>query len=303
MSIKEEMIQKLYNQKCEDNEETLNFKKEMAKGWFAGLRDEICVSFEDIEKNFSKDNKKIIFEKKSWDRDGGGGGTISLMKGNVFEKVGVNISTVYGEFSEEFRKQIPGAEKNGRFWATGISVVSHMCNPFIPATHMNTRLLVTGTGKEKKIWFGGGGDLTPMFEDIESSNIFHNGFKESCNKYNNLYYSNFKKWCDDYFYIPHRKEPRGTGGIFFDYLFTDDWNEDFQFIKDVGKSFLKSYIEIINKRINDKFDEEDRKKQLIKRGRYVEFNLLYDRGTIFGLKTGGNTEAVLMSLPPVVIWP
>ena len=303
MSIKEEMIQKLYNQKCEDNEETLNFKKEMAKGWFADLRDEICVSFEDIEKNFSKDNKKIIFEKKSWDRDGGGGGTISLMKGNVFEKVGVNISTVYGEFSEEFRKQIPGAEKNGRFWATGISVVSHMCNPFIPATHMNTRLLVTGTGKEKKIWFGGGGDLTPMFEDIESSNIFHNGFKESCNKYNNLYYSNFKKWCDDYFYIPHRKEPRGSGGIFFDYLFTDDWNQDFQFIKDVGKSFLKSYIEIINKRINDKFDEEDRKKQLIKRGRYVEFNLLYDRGTIFGLKTGGNTEAVLMSLPPLVIWP
>jgi len=303
MSIKEEMIQKLYNQKCEDNEETSNFKKEMAKRWFTDLRDEICVSFEGIEKQFSKDNKKIIFEKKSWDRDGGGGGTISLMKGNVFEKVGVNISTVYGEFSEEFRKQIPGAEKNGRFWATGISVVSHMCNPFIPATHMNTRLLVTGTGKEKKIWFGGGGDLTPMFEDIESSNIFHNGFKESCNKYNNLYYSNFKKWCDDYFYIPHRKEPRGTGGIFFDYLFTDDWNEDFQFIKDVGKSFLKSYIEIINKRINDKFDEEDRKKQLIKRGRYVEFNLLYDRGTIFGLKTGGNTEAVLMSLPPMVIWP
>ena len=303
MSIKEEMIQKLYNQKCEDNEEASNFKKEMAKVWFADLRDEICVSFEDIEKNFSKDNKKIIFEKKSWDRDGGGGGTISLMKGNVFEKVGVNISTVYGEFSEEFRKQIPGAEKNGRFWATGISVVSHMCNPFIPATHMNTRLLVTGTGKEKKIWFGGGGDLTPMFEDIESSNIFHNGFKESCNKYNNLYYSNFKKWCDDYFFIPHRKEPRGTGGIFFDYLYTDDWNKDFQFIKDVGKSFLKSYIEIINKRINDKFDEEDRKKQLIKRGRYVEFNLLYDRGTIFGLKTGGNTEAVLMSLPPMVIWP
>jgi coproporphyrinogen III oxidase len=303
MSIKEEMIQKLYNQKCEDNEETSNFKKEMAKGWFTDLRDEICVSFEDIEKNFSKDNKKIIFEKKSWDRDGGGGGIISLMKGNVFEKVGVNISTVYGEFSKEFRKQIPGAEKNGRFWATGISVVSHMCNPFIPATHMNTRLLVTGTGKEKKIWFGGGGDLTPVFEDIESSNIFHNGFKESCNKYNNLYYINFKKWCDDYFYIPHRKEPRGTGGIFFDYLYTDDWNEDFQFIKDVGKSFLKSYIEIINKRINDKFDEEDRKKQLIKRGRYVEFNLLYDRGTIFGLKTGGNTEAVLMSLPPMVIWP
>ena len=303
MTIKEEMIQKLYNQKFEDNEETANFKKEMAKGWFEDLRDEICASFEDIEKIFSKDNKKIIFEKKSWDRDGGGGGTISLMKGNVFEKVGVNISTVYGEFSEEFRKQIPGAEKNGRFWATGISVVSHMCNPFIPATHMNTRLLVTGTGKEKKIWFGGGGDLTPMFEDIESSNIFHNGFKESCNKYNNLYYSNFKKWCDDYFYIPHRKEPRGTGGIFFDYLFTDDWNEDFQFIKDVGKSFLKSYIEIINKRINNKFDEEDRKKQLIKRGRYVEFNLLYDRGTIFGLKTGGNTEAVLMSLPPMVIWP
>ena len=303
MTIKEEMIQKLYNQKCEDSEESSNFKKEMAKVWFEDLRDEICASFEDIEETVSKNNKKIIFEKKSWNRDGGGGGTISLMKGNVFEKVGVNISTVYGEFSEEFRKQIPGAEKNGKFWATGISVISHMCNPFVPATHMNTRLLVTGEGKEKKIWFGGGGDLTPMFEDIESSNIFHNGFKESCNKHNNSYYPKFKKWCDEYFYIPHRNEPRGTGGIFFDYLYTDDWNEDFQFIKDVGKSFLKSYLEIINKRINNKFDDEDRKKQLIKRGRYVEFNLLYDRGTIFGLKTGGNTEAVLMSLPPMVIWP
>ena len=240
---------------------------------------------------------------KKWDRNGGGGGTISVMKGQVFEKVGVNISIVYGEFSKEFRNQIPGAEKNGKFWATGISVVSHMCNPFIPAAHMNTRFLITGEGNDKKIWFGGGGDLTPIFEDKDMSDIFHNSFKESCNKYNKTYYPKFKKWCDEYFYLPHRQETRGVGGIFFDYLYNNNWDKDFSFVKDVGKTFLHSYVDIINKRINRKFDELDRKNQLIKRGRYVEFNLLYDRGTIFGLKTGGNTEAVLMSLPPMVLWP
>jgi coproporphyrinogen III oxidase len=178
-----------------------------------------------------------------------------------------------------------------------------MCNPFIPAAHMNTRFLITGEGNDKKIWFGGGGDLTPIFEDKDMSRIFHNSFKESCNKYNKTYYPKFKKWCDEYFYLPHRRETRGVGGIFFDYLYNNNWDKDFSFVKDVGKTFLHSYVDIINKRINRKFDELDRKNQLIKRGRYVEFNLLYDRGTIFGLKTGGNTEAVLMSLPPMVLWP
>ena len=303
MSIKQEMIEKLYLQKSEGDEELTNNRKKLVSNWFENLRDEICSSFEKIENEFSKEKEKIVFKKKKWDRNGGGGGTISIMKGQVFEKVGVNISTVYGEFSEQFRNQIPGAEKNGKFWATGISVVSHMCNPFIPAAHMNTRFLITGEGSDKKIWFGGGGDLTPIFEDKNMSHIFHNGFKESCNKYNETYYPNFKKWCDEYFYLPHRQETRGIGGIFFDYLYNNDWDKDFSFVKDVGKTFLNSYVHIINKRINRKFDELDRKNQLIKRGRYVEFNLLYDRGTIFGLKTGGNTEAVLMSLPPMVLWP
>ena len=303
MSIKQEMIEKLYLQKSEGDEELINNRKKLTSNWFENLRDEICSSFEKIENEFSKEKEKIVFKKNKWDRNGGGGGTISVMKGQVFEKVGVNISTVYGEFSKEFRNQIPGAEKNGKFWATGISVVSHMCNPFIPAAHMNTRFLITGEGNDKKIWFGGGGDLTPIFEDKDMSRIFHNSFKESCNKYNKTYYPKFKKWCDEYFYLPHRQETRGVGGIFFDYLYNNNWDKDFSFVKDVGKTFLHSYVDIINKRINRKFDELDRKNQLIKRGRYVEFNLLYDRGTIFGLKTGGNTEAVLMSLPPMVLWP
>ena len=302
MAIKEEMIEKLFKQKYEDSENLLNNKKEMVSKWFKELRNQICESFENIENNFRDSDRKINFEKKSWNRDGGGGGTISTMRGNVFEKVGVNISTVYGEFSKEFRNQIPGAEKNGKFWATGISVVSHMNNPFVPAAHMNTRFLVTGEGDERKIWFGGGGDLTPTFVDNEASKIFHSNFKLTCDKYSDSYYPNFKSWCDKYFYIPHRQETRGVGGIFFDYFYNNNWDRDFSFVKDVGKSFLNSYVEIIDGRVHKKFNESERKKLLIKRGRYVEFNLLYDRGTIFGLKTGGNTEAVLMSMPPEVIW-
>ena len=224
------------------------------------------------------------------------------MHGDIFEKVGVNISTVYGKFSREFRQQIPGAEENGLFWASGISVVSHMCNPYVPAAHMNTRMLVTGKGDKKKIWFGGGGDLTPTFSDMESSNIFHKDLKSICDKYDKSYYPKFKGWCDDYFYLPHREEPRGVGGIFFDYLCNEDWDKDFSFVQDIGSIFLSSYLSIVKNRLSRKFNEKDREFQLIKRGRYVEFNLLYDRGTIFGLKTGGNTEAVLMSLPPKVSW-
>ena len=302
MTIKIEMLENLKQQKCLDDEQLLDNKKMIASSWFGDLRDEICASFERIEKNQFNNNQNINFHKKKWERNGGGGGVISVMKGNVFEKVGVNISTVHGEFSEEFRSQIPGAEDNGKFWASGISVVSHMCNPYVPAAHMNTRLLVTGEGDKKKIWFGGGGDLTPIFEDEKASSLFHKNFKLSCEKYNTDYYPRFKHWCDEYFYLPHRKETRGIGGIFFDYLNSNNWENDLSFVKDIGKTFLSSYLEIINSRINNKFTKNDRKEQLIRRGRYVEFNLLYDRGTIFGLKTGGNTEAVLMSLPPKVSW-
>ena len=302
MTIKKEMLENLKKQKCLDDEQLLDSKKMIASSWFENLRNEICISFEKIEQNQSNRNPNINFHKNKWERNGGGGGVISIMKGNVFEKVGVNISTVHGEFSEEFRRQIPGAEEDGKFWASGISVVSHMCNPYVPAAHMNTRLLITGEGDNKKIWFGGGGDLTPIFEDEKASNLFHKNFKSSCEKYNTNYYPRFKDWCDEYFYLPHRKEARGIGGIFFDYLNSNNWDNDLSFVKDVGKTFLSSYLEIINSRIDNKFTKNDRKEQLIRRGRYVEFNLLYDRGTIFGLKTGGNTEAVLMSLPPKVSW-
>ena len=301
MSVKVKMLKTLNAKECLDDIKTLKNKKQLASLWFKELRGKICKSFEEIEKNKSI-KKQITFNQKSWDRDGGGGGVISIMHGEIFEKVGVNISTVHGKFSKEFRQQIPGAEENGLFWASGISVVSHMCNPYVPAAHMNTRMLVTGKGDKKKIWFGGGGDLTPTFNDMESSNIFHRNLKSICDKYDRSYYPKFKGWCDDYFYLPHRKEPRGVGGIFFDYLCNEDWEKDFLFIKDIGLTFLSSYQSIIKNKLNRKYNEKDREFQLIKRGRYVEFNLLYDRGTIFGLKTGGNTEAVLMSLPPKVSW-
>ena len=301
MSVKVKMLKTLNAKECLDDIKTLKNKKQLASLWFKELRDKICKSFEEIENNKSK-KKQIIFNQKSWDRDGGGGGVISIMHGDIFEKVGVNISTVHGKFSREFRQQIPGAEENGLFWASGISVVSHMCNPYVPAAHMNTRMLVTGKGDKKKIWFGGGGDLTPTFSDMESSNIFHRDLKNICDKYDKSYYPEFKGWCDNYFYLPHREEQRGVGGIFFDYMCNEDWDKDFSFVQDIGSIFLSSYLSIIKNRLNKKFSEKDREFQLIKRGRYVEFNLLYDRGTIFGLKTGGNTEAVLMSLPPKVSW-
>ena len=301
MSVKVKMLKTLNAKECLDDIKTLKNKKQLSSKWFKELRDKICKSFEEIENN-KLVKKQNTFNQKSWDRDGGGGGVISIMHGDIFEKVGVNISTVYGKFSREFRQQIPGAEENGLFWASGISVVSHMCNPYVPAAHMNTRMLVTGKGDKKKIWFGGGGDLTPTFSDMESSNIFHKDLKSICDKYDKSYYPKFKGWCDDYFYLPHREEPRGVGGIFFDYLCNEDWDKDFSFVQDIGSIFLSSYLSIVKNRLSRKFNEKDREFQLIKRGRYVEFNLLYDRGTIFGLKTGGNTEAVLMSLPPKVSW-
>ena len=270
-------------------------QKTTAEKWFSKLRDKICKEFEDIENSLSNKNS---FKIKNWKRDGGGGGKMSIMKGNIFEKVGVNISTVYGKFSENFRSNIPGAEDDGKFWASGISVVSHPKNPFVPAAHMNTRLIVTS-----KTWFGGGGDITPMKPSKVMSREFHNDLKNSCNRHNENYYDEFKKWADEYFLIKHRNETRGDGGIFFDYINTGNWEKDFSFIKDIGETFLNSYSSIVQKTKNSPWNEKDREDQLIKRGRYAEFNLIYDRGTLFGLKTGGNIDAILMSLPPEVKWP
>ena len=270
-------------------------QKTTAEKWFSKLRDKICKEFEDIENSLSNKNS---FKIKNWKRDGGGGGKMSIMKGNIFEKVGVNISTVYGKFSENFRSNIPGAEDDGKFWASGISVVSHPKNPFVPAAHMNTRLIVTS-----KTWFGGGGDITPMKPSKVMSREFHNDLKNSCNRHNENYYDEFKKWADEYFLIKHRNETRGDGGIFFDYINTGNWEKDFSFVRDIGETFLNSYSSIIKKTKNLPWNEKDREDQLIKRGRYAEFNLIYDRGTLFGLKTGGNTDAILMSLPPEVKWP
>ena len=301
MNIKSEMLLKLKNQKSCHELEKINFKKQEAAKWFVHLRDEICRSFEEIE-NTSSNNEKTSFDQKQWKREGGGGGVISVMKGNIFEKVGVNISTVYGEFSKEFRSQIPGAETNGKFWASGISVVSHMFNPFVPAAHMNTRFLVTGEGENQKMWFGGGGDLTPIFEDLESKEIFHQNFKETCDKYNLSYYPQYKKWCDDYFYLNHRDEQRGVGGLFFDDLNEEGFDTCFEFMKSVGSHFCEAYKPIVLKRQGMSFTEKQREFQLFRRGRYVEFNLIQDRGTLFGLQSGGRTESILMSLPPLVKW-
>ena len=279
-----------------------------ASAWFKTLRDEICAAFERLEDEAPAlpgaaagiDAMPGRFARKDWQRDGGGGGTISLMKGRLFEKVGVNISTVHGAFSPEFRQQIPGASGDGQFWASGISLVAHMRSPHVPAVHMNTRLIVTS-----QAWFGGGADLTPMFPEAHADDgaYFHAGLQRACDASDASYYPRFKKWCDEYFHLPHRNEPRGLGGIFYDQLNGGDWAKDFAFTQAVGRAFRDIYPEIVKRSWARSWTPEERHQQLIRRGRYVEFNLLYDRGTTFGLKTGGNTEAILMSLPPEVAWP
>jgi coproporphyrinogen III oxidase len=272
----------------------LDIKKDLTSNWFKLLQDAFCNDISKLE------NHKTKFESTTWkrspDKDEGGGEYRILRDGKVFDKVGVNYSKVYGKFPKKFQKNIRGASKDPRFWASGISVVMHMKNPLIPAMHFNTRFIST-----TQQWFGGGMDVTPSKKDDLEKKDFHKDLMKMCNRHNKNYYKKYKKWCDEYFYLPHRKEPRGIGGIFFDYK-NDNFEKDFKFVRDVGVTFQMLFNKIIRKKLNRKWTLNDKELQYIKRGRYAEFNLLYDRGTKFGLQTGGNVEGILMSLPPLAKW-
>jgi len=270
-----------------------------AAAWFGTLRDRLVAAFEAIEAAAAEEGAEPArFQREAWDRPGGGGGVMSILRGAVLEKAGVNVSVVEGVFSEAFRARVPGAAGDGRFWASGISVVIHPRSPLVPAAHMNTRMIVT-----TRHWFGGGADMTPVFPVAEDTAAFHAALRGACDAAHPEHWPRFKAWCDEYFWLPHRGEPRGVGGIFFDELASADAETDFRFVQDVGLAFLEAYPAIVRRRMGEPWTAEQKRAQLIKRGRYVEFNLLWDRGTRFGIETGGNAEAVLMSLPPEVAWP
>ncbi|NWG70697.1 MAG: oxygen-dependent coproporphyrinogen oxidase [Parvularculaceae bacterium] len=285
-------------------------RKQQASAWFAELQNRLIAALEAIEGEGGDCYGAWpagAFEIKDWRRGDGsadlGGGRMAMLRGRIFEKAGVHTSTVYGELSAEFRKQVPGAEEDPRFWASGISLIVHPRNPHVPAAHMNTRMIVT-----TKCWFGGGGDLNPMMDRYrlaahEDTLDFHTAMRSACDRHDPAYYPRYKKWCDEYFYLPHRSEHRGVGGIFYDRHDSGSWDADFAFTRDVGRAFLDVYPRLVRRRVSAPWTEEDRAEQLFRRGRYAEYNLLYDRGTTFGLKTGGNIESILSSLPPLATWP